>query len=61
MISSSAEPGSVKAVAPGRKAARRPGTETRRGKPVQGFLSRDERIVAGKALRDAVPRASHTG
>ena len=31
------------------------------GKDKPGFLARDERLAAGKTLRDKVPRASHAG
>jgi uncharacterized protein (DUF2252 family) len=51
----------MKAIAHGEKHARHSGIETGRRKTVQRLLARDERIAAGKALRDAVPRASHAG
>ena len=35
--------------------------KARKAEPVQDFLSREERLAAGKALRDTVPRKIHAG
>jgi len=42
-----------------RKSLRKPSTRTSTKAPILALLSRDERVAAGKALRDTVPRERH--
>ena len=41
------------------KRTQKTGKKVSKAEPVQDFLTRDECLTAGKALRDTVPRASH--
>jgi hypothetical protein len=41
------------------KSPRKSKSEARQAEPIPLLLSRAERLAAGKALRDSVPRASH--